>query len=157
MSCRILIVNGPNLGHLGQRQPEIYGTQSMHDLPDLLEAVLGRAVDDLVLHFFQANGEGQLIDRLEQARQEDMFGVVLNAGAYTHTSLALADCLAWIGLPCVEVHLSNIFARAEPQRHTSLIAPHCIGVIAGLGLLGYALAVQTLWMHWNTADEIASS
>jgi len=157
MSCRILIVNGPNLGHLGQRQPEIYGTQSMRDLPDLLEAVMGRAVEDLDLQFFQANGEGQLIDRLEQARKEDVFGVVLNAGAYTHTSLALADCLAWIGLPCVEVHLSNIFARAEPQRHTSLIAPHCIGVIAGLGLLGYALAVQTLWMHWNTSGEVAGN
>jgi 3-dehydroquinate dehydratase-2 len=155
MPCRILIVNGPNLGHLGQRQPEIYGTKSMRDLPDLLENLMGRAVDELDLHFFQTNSEGQLIDRLEQARKEAVYGVVLNAGAYTHTSLALADCLAWIDLPCVEVHLSNIFARAEPQRHTSLIAPHCIGVIAGLGLLSYALAVQTLWIHWNTPGETA--
>lgn len=156
MSCRILILNGPNLGQLGQRQPEIYGTQGMRDLPDMLEGIMGRAVDELDLHFFQANGEGQLIDRLEQARKEDVYGVVLNAGAYTHTSLALADCLAWIGLPCVEVHLSNIFARAENLRHTSLIAPHCIGIIAGLGLLGYALAVQTLWLHWNAAHDAPS-
>ncbi len=151
MSCPILIVNGPNLGQLGQRQPEIYGTQSMRDLPDMLEAIMGRAVDDLELQFFQANGEGQILDRLELARKDGVHGIVINAGAYTHTSLALADCLAWIGLPCVEVHLSNVFARPEPMRHTSLIAPHCIGVIAGLGLLGYALAVQTLWMHWSSA------
>jgi len=157
MSCRILVLNGPNLGQIGQRQPEIYGTQGMRDLPDLLEAVVGRAMNDLDLLFSQANGEGQIIDRLEQARKEDVFGVVLNAGAYTHTSLALADCLAWIGLPCVEVHLSNILARAEPLRHTSLIAPHCIGVIAGLGLLGYALAVQTLWVHWDASGQAASS
>lgn len=153
MTCRILVVNGPNLGHLGQRQPEIYGNQSMRDLPDLLEALMGSSVDDLELFFFQANGEGQIIDRLEQARMEEIHGVVLNPGAYTHTSLALADCLAWIGLPCVEVHLSNIFARAEPLRHVSLIAPRCIGVIAGLGLLGYALAVQSLWMNWNAVNQ----
>ena len=97
------------------------------------------------------DGEGRIIDRLEQARKEDVYGVALNAGAYTHTSLALADCLAWIGLPCVEVHLSNILARAESIRHASLIAPHCVGVISGFGLLSYALAVQTLWLRWSTS------
>jgi 3-dehydroquinate dehydratase II len=152
MTCRILILNGPNLGQLGQRQPDIYGTRSMRDLPDLLESLMGQSVDEVELLFFQANGEGQIIDRLEQARKEDVYGVALNAGAYTHTSLALADCLAWIGLPCVEVHLSNILARAEALRHTSLIAPQCIGVISGFGLLSYALAVQALWLHWNTTS-----
>jgi 3-dehydroquinate dehydratase II len=151
MKCQILILNGPNLGHLGQRQPEIYGTQSMRDLPDILETVMGPAASDLDLLFFQANGEGQLIDRLEAARKEGVSGIALNAGAYTHTSLALADCLAWIQLPCVEVHLSNILARTETLRHASLIAPHCIGVISGFGLMGYALAVQTLWLRYNEA------
>lgn len=151
MICRILVLNGPNLGHLGQRQPDIYGTQGMRDLPDLLETLMGRAVDEIELLFYQANGEGQIIDRLELARKEDVYGVALNAGAYTHTSLALADCLAWIDLPCVEVHLSNILARTETIRHTSLIAPRCIGVISGFGLLSYALAVQTLWLRWTIA------
>ncbi|TVR01944.1 MAG: 3-dehydroquinate dehydratase [Desulfovibrionales bacterium] len=151
MTCRILVLNGPNLGHLGQRQPDIYGTQGMRDLPDLLETLMGPEADALELLFFQGNGEGQIIDRLEQARKEDVFGVALNAGAYTHTSLALADCLAWIGLPCVEVHLSNILARPEAIRHASLIAPNCIGVISGFGLLSYALAVQTLWLRWTVS------
>ena len=113
MTCRILVLNGPNLGQLGQRQPDIYGTQSMRDLPDVLETLMGQAVDEIELLFFQANGEGQIIDRLELARKENVFGVALNAGAYTHTSLALADCLAWIGMPCVEVHLSNILGRDD--------------------------------------------
>lgn len=152
MTCRILILNGPNLGHLGQRQPEIYGNQGLRELPDLLEMIMGQAVDEIELLFFQANGEGQIIDRLELARRENIFGVALNAGAYTHTSLALADCLAWIGLPCVEVHLSNILARPEGMRHTSLIAPQCIGLISGFGLLSYALAVQTLWLRWTMSD-----
>lgn len=157
MTCRILILNGPNLGHLGQRQPDIYGTQGMRDLPDVLETLMGSAADEIELLFFQGNGEGQIIDRLEQARKEGVFGVALNAGAYTHTSLALADCLAWIGLPCVEVHLSNILARAESIRHASLIAPQCIGVISGFGLLSYALAVQTLWLRWTTSTTDSST
>ncbi|WP_045220187.1 type II 3-dehydroquinate dehydratase [Desulfonatronum thioautotrophicum] len=157
MTCRILVLNGPNLGHLGQRQPDIYGTQGMRDLPDLLETLMGPEADALELLFFQGNGEGQIIDRLEQARKEDVFGVALNAGAYTHTSLALADCLAWIGLPCVEVHLSNILARPEAIRHASLIAPNCIGVISGFGLLSYALAVQTLWLRWTVSIADAST
>jgi 3-dehydroquinate dehydratase-2 len=99
------------------------------------------------LTFFQTNGEGALLDRLERSRAEKMHGIVLNAGAYTHTSLALADCLAWIGLPVVEVHLSNILARSEPLRRQSLIGPHVIGLIAGFGVLGYALGVQALLEH----------
>ncbi|SDB47652.1 3-dehydroquinate dehydratase [Desulfonatronum thiosulfatophilum] len=159
MTCRILVLNGPNLGHLGQRQPHIYGTQGMRDLPDLVETLMGQAVDEVELLFFQANGEGQIIDRLEQAHRESVHGVALNAGAYTHTSLALADCLAWIDPPCVEVHLSNILARSESMRHVSLIAPQCIGVISGFGLLSYALAIQTLWLRWTTsmADQSESS
>ncbi|EPR42276.1 3-dehydroquinate dehydratase [Desulfovibrio sp. X2] len=145
---KFLIMNGPNLGHLGERQPEIYGSRGMEALPALVERLLGPRAQDVRLDHFQANGEGALIDRLEQARTDGTHGVVLNAGAYTHTSLALADCLAWIGLPCVEVHLSNVLARAdEPLRKKSFIGRHCIGVIAGFGMTSYALGVQALLQH----------
>jgi 3-dehydroquinate dehydratase II len=138
----ILVVNGPNLGALGQRQPEIYGSETMKDLPEMVENLMGDAAPGL--EFFQSNSEGAIIDRLEQARRDKTDGVALNAGALTHTSLALADCLAWIDVPCVEVHLSNILARPEKIRHTSIIAPHVLGVVAGFGLMSYALAVQAL-------------
>ncbi|EPR30393.1 3-dehydroquinate dehydratase [Alkalidesulfovibrio alkalitolerans DSM 16529] len=144
----IRIVNGPNLGHLGVRQPEIYGSQGMQALPELVAKLLGPHSADVRMTVFQSNGEGALIDYLEKAREEGAHGIVLNAGAYTHTSLALADCLAWIGLPCVEVHLSNVLARIdEPLRQKSHIGKHCIGVISGFGLTSYALGVQALLLH----------
>jgi 3-dehydroquinate dehydratase-2 len=147
-SRSFLILNGPNLGHLGVRQPDIYGQKSMDDLPQLIRATLGpEQAAGIDWDVDQKNSEGALIDRLEEAYRAGADGIVLNAGAYTHTSLALADCLAWIGVPCVEVHLSNVWARAESIRHQSLIAPWCIGVIAGFGLMGYALAVSALIEH----------
>ncbi|MDZ7761205.1 MAG: type II 3-dehydroquinate dehydratase [Desulfovermiculus sp.] len=143
-----LILNGPNLGHLGRRQPQIYGHQSMDELPDMISACLGPdRANRVAWEADHKNGEGALIDRLEQAWKDSKNGIVLNAGAYTHTSLALADCLAWIKIPCVEVHLSNVWARAEGIRHQSLIAPSCLGVIAGFGLMGYAMAVLALVEH----------
>lgn len=142
-----LIVNGPNLGFLGQRQPEVYGTEGMDALPALVEKLLGADAGRIRLARFQSNSEGLLIDRLEEAWKAKVDGLVLNAGAYTHTSLALADCLAWIRIPCVEVHLSNVHARQTSMRHTSLIARHCIGAIAGFGVMSYALAVQALWQR----------
>lgn len=145
-----LIMNGPNLGHLGQRQPEIYGTQGMDILPVLVEGLLGAGAREIRLVQFQSNSEGALIDRLEQAWSDKTDGLILNAGAFTHTSLALADCLAWIKIPCVEVHLSNVHARSTSLRHTSLIARHCIGAIAGFGVMSYALAVQALRQHLAT-------
>ena len=149
MSIRkYLILNGPNLGHIGQRQPEIYGSEALESLPDLIKGYLGDAAEQIELVFHQSNFEGNLIDRLEKARRDGMDGVAFNAGAYTHTSLAIADCLAWIGVPCVEVHLSNIFARTdEPLRQTSLMGKSCIGAVAGFGILGYALAVLALERH----------
>lgn len=148
-----LIVNGPNLGHLGQRQPEIYGEQDLNQLKPLVQDILGAKAKEVELLFFQSNSEGGIIDRLEQARTEDLRGVVLNAGAYTHTSLAIADCLAWIGIPCVEVHLSNVWSREEEIRHQSLMARHCLGVVAGFGLLSYALALQALLLHVQRKDQ----
>lgn len=141
----ILIMNGPNLGHLGQRQPEIYGNLGLDALPDMVRELMGDASSSVSLTFFQSNSEGGLIDRLEDAWRNKVDGLVLNAGAYTHTSLALADCLAWIKIPCVEVHLSNVHARSSALRHQSLIARHCIGAIAGFGIMSYALGVQALW------------
>lgn len=149
-ACRLLVLNGPNLGALGRRQPEIYGTQGLDAVPERVRSALGAAADGVELTFFQSNHEGELIDRLEQARAEGMDGVIFNAGALTHTSLALADCLAWIGVPCVEVHISNVFARTEdPIRQHSYMARHCIGVISGFGLDSYALAAQALVFHIN--------
>ncbi|MHC1751471.1 type II 3-dehydroquinate dehydratase [Humidesulfovibrio sp.] len=145
---KYLVLNGPNLGHIGKRQPEIYGSTGLDSLPELLNPILGGKAAEVELVFFQSNHEGALIDRLEQARAEGLAGVAFNAGAFTHTSLAVADCLAWIGVPCVEVHLSNIFARTdEPLRQKSLMGKSCIGVVAGFGILGYALAVLALERH----------
>jgi len=146
MTYRFLVLNGPNLGALGIRQPEIYGPQGMDAVPALVLSMLGPRSQLVHLDFFQSNHEGVLLDRLEQAHHEKQDGIVFNAGAYTHTSLALADCLAWIRVPCVEVHISNIFAR-ENFRQQSMLAKHALGVISGFGILGYALAVQILVHH----------
>ena len=146
-SFTFLILNGPNLGHLGIRQPEIYGVIGMDAVPSLVNRLLGERAEKIRLLFEQKNGEGELIDRLERAREEGIAGVVFNAGAYTHTSLALADCLAWIDIPTVEVHISNVFAREEAIRKQSFMAAHVVGVISGFGIMSYALAVQALLAH----------
>ena len=150
---KILVVNGPNLGRLGVREPEIYGRLGLDALPGLIAEVLGAAAATppaFELDFFQSNHEGALIDRLEEAHDQGVSGVVINAGAFTHTSLALADCLASLacaGIPCIEVHITNVAARPEKIRHKSLIAPHCLGVISGFGLAGYGLGVKALLWH----------
>ena len=144
---KFLVLNGPNLGALGKRQPEIYGNETMDILPELVHKVLGENTAHVSLEFYQSNSEGSLIDRIEQAQEEKIDGIIFNAGAYTHTSLALADCLAWIDLPVVEVHLSNVLARSEPLRQKSLIGRHVIGVVAGFRMMSYALAAQALYQH----------
>ena len=150
---QILIVNGPNLGRLGVREPEIYGRLGLNALPGLIAEVLGETAASrpaFKLDFFQSNHEGTLIDRLEEAHDQGASGVIINAGAFTHTSLALADCrasLACAGIPCIEVHITNVAARPEKIRHKSLIAPHCLGVISGFGLAGYGLGVKALLWH----------
>jgi 3-dehydroquinate dehydratase II len=143
---KLLVLNGPNLGHLGSREPEIYGRSGMDSLPGLVRELMGDKADGVSLDFFQANGEGQIIDRLELALEQGVHGIILNAGAYTHTSLAIADCLSWIRVPCIEVHLSNVFGRGE-SRHQSTMARHCVGVVSGFGMASYALAVQALCLH----------
>lgn len=139
----LLILNGPNLNLLGTRQPEIYGHTTLADI----EAICADAAKNASLSVvcLQSNHEGALIDAIHAARgQHD--GVILNAGAYTHTSVALMDAIASVGLPLVEVHLSNIHAR-EAFRHKSYIAPVAIGQICGFGALGYVLAIQALAAH----------
>ncbi|SHN59635.1 3-dehydroquinate dehydratase [Desulfovibrio litoralis DSM 11393] len=142
---KILILNGPNLGALGVREPEIYGKQGLDQVPALIQRVMCCDFAKIQLEFFQSNSEGALIDRLEQAKKDKVDGVAFNAGAYTHTSLALADCLAWIKIPCVEVHISNVFARKEEIRRQSYMATQVIGIISGFGINSYALAVRALF------------
>lgn len=147
---KILVINGPNLNLLGKRQPEIYGKDTLADIAERVDTVFGSQAQ---ITWWQSNHEGEIIDRLHDAGygKEKMDGIVLNAGAYTHTSLALADAIAAIPLPVVEVHLSNIFSREE-IRHRSLIAPVCCGSISGFGWHSYLLAVEALLMK-KTNDE----
>ena len=133
----ILILNGPNLNLLGTREPETYGHASLADL----EAGLHAAFPDVTFAFFQSNREGALIDRLHEAHQQAVDGIVFNPGGYTHTSVALRDAVAAIDPPVVEVHLSNVHAREAFRRHSHL-APVCVGQICGLGRAGYHLAVR---------------
>jgi 3-dehydroquinate dehydratase-2 len=143
----LLVMNGPNLSSIGIREPDIYGREGLEAIPLLVDRLLGPVSAQVRLSFFHSNCEGALIDRFELARQEGVHGVALNAGAYTHSSLALADCIAWIGIPVVEVHISNVFARKETIRRQSFLGAHVIGVIAGFGVTSYALAVQALYAH----------
>lgn len=139
----ILILNGPNLNLLGTRQPEVYGQTTLADIKALCVAT---AKDlDCDITFEQSNAEGTLIDLIHAARDRHN-GIILNAGAYTHTSVALMDALASVALPCVELHLSNIHAREE-FRHTSYISKVALGVICGFGAHGYPMALRALHDH----------
>ncbi len=133
---KILIVNGPNLNLLGLREPGIYGSQSFEDYL----AGLCTLFPEADISYFQSNHEGAIIDKLHEAGFS-ADGIVLNAGALTHTSIALADAVAAITTPVIEVHISNVHAREEFRRH-SFIAPKCVGCITGLGLNGYRLALS---------------
>lgn len=134
---KILIINGPNLNLLGKREPKIYGTQSM-------DAILDELSELCEIEYFQSNHEGAIIDKLHAVGFDASYrGIVLNAGAYTHTSLAIADAIAAIELPVIEVHISNIHARDE-IRHKSMISSVCYGVIAGFGMQSYRLGVEAL-------------
>lgn len=136
----ILILNGPNLNLLGTREPETYGAATLADVEALCAktaALFGAQVACV-----QSNHEGALVDAIHAAKDVHA-GIVLNAGAYTHSSIALHDAIKGVALPCIEVHISNVHAR-EAFRHHSMIAPACRGVIAGLGIQGYDLALRAL-------------
>ena len=137
----ILLVNGPNLNLLGTREPDVYGHQNFEEYLHTLKV----KYPSVSLSYFQSNVEGALIDALHQAiNKQD--GVILNAGAYTHTSLALADAVAAISVPVIEVHISNIFSR-EDYRHVSYLGKNCKGSVSGFGLQSYELALQ--WFIWQ--------
>ncbi|MCY4159537.1 MAG: type II 3-dehydroquinate dehydratase [Bacteroidetes bacterium] len=143
MKHKFLILNGPNLNLLGEREPDQYGKISLENLEDDLRD----AFPDLELSFFQSNHEGELVDCLHQAHHTGLRGIVFNPGAYTHTSVALRDAVKAISTPVIEVHLSNIYSR-EPFRHFSYLAPVCVGQISGLGTGGYGLAIR--WLISNS-------
>jgi 3-dehydroquinate dehydratase II len=138
---RVLVVNGPNLNLLGTREPDVYGTTSLADI----EAMVGRRADELGCEVvcFQSNSEGAILDFL-QSEAPASSGIVLNPGALTHSSYALYDCLRALRAPVVEVHLSNLHARAESFRSRDVTAPAAVGVIQGLGPRGYLMALEYL-------------
>ncbi|MFM8449691.1 MAG: type II 3-dehydroquinate dehydratase [Haliscomenobacter sp.] len=132
---KLIIINGPNLNLLGVREPEVYGRQTFEDYFTYLQ----EEFPTVTLHYFQSNHEGALIDKLHETGFS-YDGIILNAGAYTHTSIAIADAISGIRTPVIEVHISNVHAR-EAYRHHSYMAAKCVGSIAGLGLKGYELAI----------------
>ena len=133
---KIQIINGPNLNLLGKREPEVYGNKTF----DTFYAELKKRFPNVEFNYYQSNVEGEIINKLQETGFSGD-GIILNAGAYTHTSIAIHDAIASIKTPVVEVHISNIYAREE-FRHTSLITSKCAGLLTGFGMEGYALAVQ---------------
>ena len=136
----VLVLNGPNLNLLGKRQPQIYGRETLADVEKACRAEAARLA--LAVEFAQSNHEGTLVELIHAARDKNS-AIVINAGAYTHTSIALLDALNAAELPVIEVHISNVYKR-ESFRHHSYISPVAAGVIVGLGIQGYTLALQAL-------------
>jgi 3-dehydroquinate dehydratase-2 len=133
---KIQIINGPNLNLLGKREPGIYGNEGFEAFFEKLKGVF----PNVELHYFQSNVEGEIINELHQVGFS-YDGIVMNAGAYTHTSIAIADAVAAIKTPVIEVHISNVYAREE-YRHNSMMAKNCKGIITGFGMQSYQLAIQ---------------
>lgn len=139
-TCKVLIINGPNLNLLGRREPDVYGNATMEETIENLRA----RYSDMDIEYYQSNVEGEIVGKLHQAGFcAEYLGIVLNAGAYSHTSLAIADAISAIDTPVVEVHISNVWKR-EQVRHSSMISSKCRGVIAGFGMDSYRLAIEAL-------------
>lgn len=146
---RILVLHGPNLNLLGVREPQIYGRTTLSHIHARLEARAQAA--GARLESFQSNHEGELVDRIQAAMEEGVDFILINPGAYTHTSVALRDALAAVSIPFIEVHLSNIHAR-EPFRHHSYLSDQAVGVLCGLGAYGYEAALEYALRALNAAD-----
>ncbi|NLM75028.1 MAG: type II 3-dehydroquinate dehydratase [Clostridiaceae bacterium] len=143
---KIRVINGPNLNMLGVREPEIYGKQTLNDIEDLLR-IEAQALD-IQLDFFQSNHEGEIIDSIHGAYMENFDGLIINPGAYTHYSYAIRDAVSSVKIPCIEVHLSNIYVRDE-FRKNSVVAPVCTGQISGFGSDSYIAALYVLYRRLN--------
>lgn len=139
MAQRILVLNGPNLNLLGTREPHLYGSVTLAQVDERL-AALGRELG-VSVESAQSNHEGELVDRVQRAARESVEFIIINAGAYTHTSVALRDALAGVAIPFIEVHVSNVYKR-EPFRHHSYLSDQAVGVVAGLGTFGYEAALR---------------
>jgi len=138
---KVLVVHGPNLNLLGQREPHIYGAETLADINALLE---NKARDwGIELDFLQSNHEGDIVDAIGRAKSQGFAAILMNPAAYTHTSVAIRDAVAAVDVPLVEVHLSNIYAREE-FRHKSVIAPVCYGQISGFGVNSYVLGLEAI-------------
>lgn len=135
---KILVVNGPNLNMLGTREPEVYGKTTLKDIECEMKAIAEKNKIDI--EFFQSNHEGDIVDKICSAKGT-FNGIIINPAAYTHTSVAIRDAVSAVDIPTIEVHISNVYSR-EDFRHISLIAPVCLGQIAGLGTKGYILALE---------------
>lgn len=134
---KLIIINGPNLNLLGKREPEIYGSQSFEDYLEILK----KNFPDITLEYYQSNIEGELISKIQE-KGFDYDGIILNAGAYTHTSIGIGDAIKAVTTPVIEVHISNTFSR-ESFRHQSYISPNVKGILIGFGLKSYNLAIQS--------------
>ncbi len=145
---QVLILNGPNLNLLGRRQPEIYGHKTLEQIIDRVRFDFPRAD----IHHIQSNFEGELVNAIQEwGYNPDCAGIVLNAGALSHYSLALTDAILAVPAPVIEVHLSNIFSREEQRRH-SVVSQACAGIVAGLGEMSYSLAVEAILKMYGDAD-----
>ena len=146
---KIIVINGPNLNLLGSREPEIYGYATLIEIMTALQAEASTV--ECQLETYQSNHEGDLVDRIQQAKRDGCDGIIINPAAYTHTSIALRDAIAGVALPTIEVHLSNVHAR-EDFRHHSYIVPVALGQLCGFGTLGYSLALTALMAHLQKQD-----
>lgn len=144
MAVKLLVLNGPNLNRLGKREPGIYGAETLEDIENKLREIATEKLVDI--SFYQSNVEGFLIDKIHEAEDTGCDGIIFNPGAYTHTSIAIRDAVASVNVPVIEIHISNIHTR-ESFRHTSVIAPVCIGQLSGFGTNGYELALQAFLLR----------
>ena len=148
---KILVINGPNLNMLGIREPDLYGHETYADLLEKIRRHAEKSGTEVT--FFQSNHEGDIVDRIGNARFDGFDGIIINPAAYTHTSVAIRDAIAAVNLPAVEVHISNVNSR-EDFRHVSYTAPVCIGVIAGFGADSYLLALRALCAHIKNKKKL---
>ena len=146
---KIFVINGPNLNMLGVREKSIYGSDTLESINEELKEICDK--ENCEVEFFQSNCEGEIIDKIHSGFGK-IDGIIINAGAYTHYSIAIRDAIASVNLPCIEVHLSNVHKREE-FRHTSMIAPVCVGVVAGFGKMSYKMALMGLLDHIRKGEN----